>query len=149
MTQRRAHVLRIERTFEAPAEDVFDAWTSEEVLRRWFHGMPGWETPIASVDLRVGGTVRVLMRNPEDGAEYGATGEYRVVDRPRRLEMTWVFDDDRENVQLIELEFTERDGRTSVVMFNSGIGADRQRDEQESGWHRCFDNLDRALAMRA
>ena len=31
------YVLEIERTFDAPAEEVFDAWTSEEVLRRWFH----------------------------------------------------------------------------------------------------------------
>jgi uncharacterized protein YndB with AHSA1/START domain len=34
------YVLEIERTFDAPAQEVFDAWTSEEVLRRWFHGTP-------------------------------------------------------------------------------------------------------------
>ena len=55
MTEHRARVLRIERTFDAPVERVFEAWTSEEVLRRWLHGMPGWETPTAEVDLRVGG----------------------------------------------------------------------------------------------
>ena len=44
MTEHRARVLRIERTFDAPVERVFEAWTSEEVLRRWLHGMPGWET---------------------------------------------------------------------------------------------------------
>jgi uncharacterized protein YndB with AHSA1/START domain len=149
MTERRPHVLRIERTFAAPAPAVFDAWTSEEVLRRWFRGMPDWETPVASVDLRIGGTIRVVMRNPDDGAEYGARGEFRVIDRPRRLEMTWIFDDDRQNPQLIELEFSERGGVTTVVMVNSGIGADKQRHAQESGWHGCFDNLDRALAMGA
>ena len=59
--------LRIERTFQAPAQAVFDAWTSEEVMRRWFHGQPGWETPEAQVDLRVGGAVRVVMRDPRQG----------------------------------------------------------------------------------
>ena len=58
MSEVPGHVLRIERTFDAPAEEVFDAWTSEEVLRRWFHADPDWETPSAEVDLRVGGTVR-------------------------------------------------------------------------------------------
>jgi uncharacterized protein YndB with AHSA1/START domain len=47
------YVLVIERTFDAPAEEVFEAWTSEEVLRRWFRGDPKWETPTAEVDLRV------------------------------------------------------------------------------------------------
>jgi uncharacterized protein YndB with AHSA1/START domain len=44
MSEHRARVLRIERTFDASVERVFGAWTSEEVLRRWLHGMPGWET---------------------------------------------------------------------------------------------------------
>jgi uncharacterized protein YndB with AHSA1/START domain len=64
MTDHRARVLRIQRTFDAPVERVFDAWTSEEVLRRWLRGMPGWETPTAEVDLRVGGRIRIVMRDP-------------------------------------------------------------------------------------
>ena len=38
-----------------PAQRVFDAFTSEEVMRRWWHAGRDWETPEASVDLRVGG----------------------------------------------------------------------------------------------
>jgi uncharacterized protein YndB with AHSA1/START domain len=45
MTEHREHVLRIERTFDAPVDRVFEAWTSEEVLRRWLHDHPDWETP--------------------------------------------------------------------------------------------------------
>ena len=37
VTEEAAKVVRIERTFDAPAEEVFDAWTSEEVIGRWFH----------------------------------------------------------------------------------------------------------------
>ena len=50
--------VRIERTFGAPAQAVFDAWTWVEVLRRWWPAGPGWATPRAEVDLRVGGAVR-------------------------------------------------------------------------------------------
>jgi uncharacterized protein YndB with AHSA1/START domain len=49
--------LHMKRTFEAPAQAVFDAWASEEVLRRWCHAAHDWETTEASVDLRVGGAV--------------------------------------------------------------------------------------------
>ena len=74
--------LGIERTFQAPAQAVFDAWTSEEVLRRWFHGQRAWETPEAQVDLRLGGAVRVVMRDPEKGAEHGGGGHYTEIDPP-------------------------------------------------------------------
>ena len=146
MTEQQTRVLRIERAFDASIERVFDAWTNDEVLRRWLHGMRGWETPTAEVDLRVGGTIRIVMRDPAGADEAGATGEYRVVEPPHRLVFTWVWDDRPEEQQLIELEFSERDGRTTVQMTNSSIPSDERRTSQERGWHVCYDNLERVLA---
>jgi uncharacterized protein YndB with AHSA1/START domain len=146
MTEHRERVLRIERTFDAPVEQVFEAWTSEEVLRRWLHGMPGWETPTAEVDLRVGGRIRIVMRDPSDGVESGATGEYRVVEPPHTLVFTWVWDDQPDQPQLIELEFSERDGQTTVLMTNSSIPTDERWESQQRGWRFSFDNLERVLA---
>jgi uncharacterized protein YndB with AHSA1/START domain len=139
------YVLEIERTFDAPAEEVFEAWTSEEVLRRWFHDNPEWETPTAEVDLRVGGRLRLAMRDPKAGEDYGATGEYTVVDPPHRLAFTWTWDEQDTERQLIELEFTERDGATTVRMTSHGISSEERVDSHRGGWGRCFDNLDRAL----
>jgi uncharacterized protein YndB with AHSA1/START domain len=87
VTEQSGRVVRIGRTFDGPPEDVFDAWTSPEVMRRWFHCAPDWDTPEAEVDLRVGGKVRVMMRRP-DGTEVEAQGEYMLIDRPNRLVMT-------------------------------------------------------------
>src|ERR1019366_7722767 len=84
VTEDSGRVVRIERTFAASAEDVFDAWTRPEVMRRWFHCAPDWGTPEAEVDLRVGGTVRVVMRRP-NGTEVEAQGEDATIDRPNRL----------------------------------------------------------------
>jgi uncharacterized protein YndB with AHSA1/START domain len=137
-------VVRIERTFDAPVEDVFDAWTSEEVIRRWFIPAQGWQEPSAEVDLRVGGTVRVVMRDPS-GAAVEAGGEYTEINRPHRLAFTWTFDDDPSNQQLIEIDFTERDGATTVVFVNSNISEERRRDQQYDGWSTCLDNLERVL----
>jgi uncharacterized protein YndB with AHSA1/START domain len=145
MTEKSGHEVRIERTFAAPAEAVFDAWTSPEVMRRWFHCAPDWDTPEAEVDLRVGGKVRVLMRRP-DGTQAGGHGEYTVIDRPYRLVMRWTFDDDPANEQLIELSFSESKGSTSVMMVNSGISTDERRRGQDWGWRGCLDELERLLA---
>ena len=146
MTRHRERVLRLERTFDASVEQVFEAWTSEEVLRRWLRGMPGWETPTAEVALRVGGRIRIVMRDPADGTEVGASGEYTVVEPPRRLVFTWVWDHDPDRPQLVELEFSEQAGGTLVQMTNSAIPTDGRLRDQERGWHVCYDNLERVLA---
>jgi uncharacterized protein YndB with AHSA1/START domain len=137
--------LRIERTYQAPAEAVFDAWTSEEVLRRWFHAEREWDTPEASVDLRVGGEVRVVMRNPDTGAEYGGGGRYTEIDPPRRLAFTWLWDDQGTRT-LIELDFEEANGATTVRFRHSGLWSEAAVREHESGWSRCFEHLAEALA---
>jgi uncharacterized protein YndB with AHSA1/START domain len=145
VTGETGHVVRIERTYPAPAEDVFDAWTSSEVMRRWLHPGPDWETPQAEVDLRVGGKVRVVMRRP-DGTEVEARGEYTLVDRPHRLVMTWTFGDDPANEQLVELSFSESEGSTRVLLVNSRISTGERRDNQDRGWRGCLDQLERLLA---
>jgi uncharacterized protein YndB with AHSA1/START domain len=139
------YAVRIERTFAASAEEVFDAWTSPEVMRRWFHCEADWETPKAEVDLRVGGKVRVVMRQP-DGSEAEMQGEYTLIDRPHRLAMTWVFSDDPSNEQAIELSFSESEGSTTVRFLNTGISSDERRDSQDWGWNGCLDQLARVLA---
>jgi uncharacterized protein YndB with AHSA1/START domain len=137
--------LRLERTFQAPAEAVFEAWTSEEVLRRWFYGHPDWETPEAQVDLRVGGAVRVVMRDPEKGAEHGGGGHYTEVDPPTRLAFTWTWDDDPRET-LIEIDFEEAAGATTVNFTHSALRDEESLRNHEEGWNNCFDNLERALA---
>lgn len=147
MTEDSAQVVRIERTFDAPAEDVFDAWTSEEVISRWFKPKEGWREAEAEVDLRVGGAVRVVMRTP-DGEPVRAGGEYTLIERPHRLAFTWTFEDDPSNQQMIELEFTERDGATTVLFTNSDISGAERRDSQYEGWSTCLDEMGRVLASR-
>jgi uncharacterized protein YndB with AHSA1/START domain len=137
--------LRMERTFEAPAERVFDAWTSEEVMRRWWHAGHDWETTEASVDLRVGGALRVAMRNPHDDAQYGGGGEYTEIDPPTRLAFTWTWDGDSRR-QLIEIDFDEMDGVTRVRFTHRGLWDEEAVASHEDGWGTAFDNLARTLA---
>jgi uncharacterized protein YndB with AHSA1/START domain len=137
--------LRIERTFQAPAERVFDAWTSEEVMRRWFHGREAWETPVAEVDLRVGGAVRVVMRDPLEGTEHGGGGRYTEIDPPTRLAFTWSWDDDPTET-LIELDFEEAEGRTTVVLTHNALRDEDSVRSHREGWNTYMDNLERALA---
>jgi uncharacterized protein YndB with AHSA1/START domain len=141
-----AETLQIERTFQAPAQAVFDAWTSAEVMRRWFHAEHDWETTEAKVDLRLGGNVRVVMRDPHKDVEYGGGGHYTEIDPPIRLVFTWTWDDDVDRETTIELDFEEVDGTTTVRLTHSNLRDHESVISHEDGWTKCFDNLGRALA---
>jgi uncharacterized protein YndB with AHSA1/START domain len=136
--------LRIERTYRFPAEAVFDAWTSEEVLLRWWHAELGWETSEAEVELRVGGAVRVVMRDPVKGAEAGGGGNYTEIDRPHRLAFTWTWDGDTRET-LIEIDFEEIDGVTTVSFTHSRLWDEEAARAHEDGWSKLFANLERTL----
>jgi uncharacterized protein YndB with AHSA1/START domain len=86
-----------------------------------------------------------VMRDP-DGEPFEAGGEFTLIERPHRLAFTWTFEDDPSNQQMIQLEFSERDGRTTVLFVNSDISEERRREQQYEGWSTCFDEMERVLA---
>lgn len=142
-----AITLRLERTFKSPAQAVFEAWTSAEMLKRWWPAGSGWETPVAEVDVRVGGRLRLVMRSPH-GEEFGGRGEYIEITPRERLVFTWRWDghEGHQGTQLIEVEFAERqDGTTTVVLTNRGLEDEESRRTHRAGWQASLDNLDRVL----
>jgi uncharacterized protein YndB with AHSA1/START domain len=141
-----SETLVIERSYEAPATAVFDAFTHEDVMRRWWHARSDWSTPEAIVDLRVGGAVRVVMLDT-DGDTHGGGGHYTVVDRPHRLAFTWTWDrEDEGRETLIEIAFVESGGSTTVTFTHSNLRDEASVRSHESGWNHCFDNLVGTLA---
>jgi len=143
-----ADALRLERRFNAPAQALFDAWTTAEALRRWWPAGSDWETPVAEVDVRVGGGMRLVMRSPE-GEEFGGCGEYVEITPPERLVFTWTWDghEGHEGTQVIEVEFSEQpDGTTTVVLTNRGLGDEESKRSHKEGWESSFRNLDRVVA---
>lgn len=141
-------VLRLERTVNAPPEAVFDAWTSPEVLQTWWPAGADWETPVAEVDARVGGGLRLVMRSP-DGEEFGGCGEYLELRRPERLVFTWTWDGHQghEGSQVVEVELQGNDdGTTTIVLTNRGLPDEDARRSHRDGWQASLHNLARVLA---
>src|SRR5580765_3409965 len=78
--------LHISRSFEAPRQAVWDAWTQPEQFKQWFMPAP-FSVPDCELDVREGGKLRVDTQGP-DGVIMPMTGAYKVVDAPSKLVFT-------------------------------------------------------------
>jgi uncharacterized protein YndB with AHSA1/START domain len=107
--------ILITREFNAPAHLVYKAWTTPELVKRWWHAKRG-EVTVAEIDLRVGGAWRSVMIT-EGGFEVAFHGEYREIVPNERLVSTEVYEGMPDAEALNTLTFTEVDGRTRVEML--------------------------------
>jgi uncharacterized protein YndB with AHSA1/START domain len=135
--------VRLTRRFAAPPEAVFDAWTHPEVLQRWWAAEPTWTSPGCDVDLRVGGRYVLRMRT-DAGDVLVVGGEYREIDRPRRLVYTWCWEGTGQ-VSLVTVEFHADGDGTTVVLEHGGLATQQERERHAAGWRGTFDNLDRRV----
>jgi len=107
--------ILITREFAAPKHLVFKAWTTPELIARWWAGQRGTVTSI-DVDLRVGGRWRYVMVASE-GFEVAFHGEYREIVRDERIVQTEVYEGMPEGEAVDTVTFTEVDGRTTVAVL--------------------------------
>jgi uncharacterized protein YndB with AHSA1/START domain len=136
--------LRLDRTFDAPPEAVFDAWTNPEVLRRWWRANAAMRTSLAEIDLRVGGAYRLSMEDPQAGTVHTVSGEYSEVVRPERLVYSWCWEQgggETGHVSTVSVEFLGDGERTTVVLEHSGLESEQSAERHRRGWEGCIDNL--------
>lgn len=107
--------IKIVREFAAPARLVWKAWTTPELIKRWWHAKRGTVTT-AEVDLRVGGKWRWVMVTTEGGFEVAFHGEYREIDPFQHLVYTEVFEGAPDGEALNSTVLVEKDGRTTATM---------------------------------
>ena len=128
MTSNRAKVtlptdeqILIEREFDAPRELVYQAYTTPELVSRWWHAKRG-EVTLVEIDLRVGGRWRYAMVTP-DGTEVAFHGEYQEIVPNERLVSTEAFEGVPEGVSeddastLNTAVFAEANGRTKLTIL--------------------------------
>jgi uncharacterized protein YndB with AHSA1/START domain len=112
--------ILITRKFDAPKHLVYKAWTTPELVKRWWNAKRG-EVTVAEIDLRVGGTWRYVMVT-DDGFEVAFHGEYREIVTNERVVSTEVYEgmpqgEGPEQGTLNTATFTEADGRTTLTVL--------------------------------
>jgi uncharacterized protein YndB with AHSA1/START domain len=107
--------ILITREFDAPKHLVYRAWTTPELVKRWWNAKRG-EVTIADIDLRVGGGWRWVMMTDE-GFEVAFHGEYRELVPNEKIVTTEVFEGMPDAAALNTLTLTEQDGRTTMTLL--------------------------------
>jgi uncharacterized protein YndB with AHSA1/START domain len=151
--------VQVKRSFRAPRELVFKAFTQPELVRRWMLGPPGWSMPVCEMDVRVGGRYRWRWRSDEGSNEFGFAGTFREVQPPSRLVHTEAYDPGTVggeypgNDALVITTFTEDAGVTTVTTLID-FGSKETRDAavatgMTDGMEQSYQLLDGILNERA
>jgi uncharacterized protein YndB with AHSA1/START domain len=113
--------ILITREFAAPKHLVYKAWTTPELVKRWWNAKRG-EVTIAEIDLRVGGKWRWVMI-ADGGFEVGFHGEYLELVPNERIVSTEIYEglpegvSDEEGGTVNTATFAEADGRTTLTLL--------------------------------
>lgn len=147
----------VSRTFEAPLELLWKAWTEPENFMKWY-GPKGFTTPTCEIDLRVGGRHQWSMKSP-DGMVMHYTGTYKEVVPMERLVYSDSMTDAEGNVMPptamgmpegspesmdVTVTFSHDEGKTTVTVSHVGYG--EGADHAGKGWEMAFDKLAAELA---
>lgn len=158
---RSQHSVVIERTFDAPADLVWQMWTDPDHFREWY-GPDGAAIRVARMDVRVGGArlVGMEVQSPSGPMQMWFTGEYREVVENERLVYTESISDEHGAVSSppdsgvseghpvtteVRVELEDVGGRTRMVMTHVGIPRD---SAGAVGWAMAVDKLAARIAAR-
>jgi uncharacterized protein YndB with AHSA1/START domain len=145
--------LAITRLIAAPRDKLYRAWSEPELLKQWFAPLP-YTTPVAELDVRVGGATLIVMRSPE-GNELPHRGVYLEVVPNERLVFTDAYTEAWEPSQrpfmTVIVTFADEAGKTRyTARVRHWSVADRETHEKmgfHAGWGQCADQL-AALAAK-
>jgi uncharacterized protein YndB with AHSA1/START domain len=154
----------ISRSFTAPRQRVWKAWTDADELKRWF-GPKGFTMPSCSLDLRPGGVFHYCLRGP-DGTDMWGKWTFREIAAPERIVVVASFSDAQGGITrhpmsptwpqetLSATTFSERDGQTIIdVRWSVYNGTEEEHktfdaahEGMKQGWGGTFDQLSEYLA---
>lgn len=143
--------LVVTRTFDAPREAVFKAWTDPAQIARWI-GPRSVKAEVKQMDARPGGAYRIAMHG-QSGAINIVAGVYREVVPPERLVFTWAWEDDgaahkKGHETVITITFKAVGRKTEMTLRHERFDNKASRDSHGQGWAGSFDKLADLLAGR-
>ena len=139
--------MTIVREFDAPVDDVFDAWVTPQRFAVWFGGENG-DVPVETVEMDAvaGGVWKLTMFAGPDRVEIHWVGEFVTVTRPSSLVIAFTDGDPADGWGYLTVLLDDVDGRTRMTFHQGGGALSAEQIEQaKAGWQGFFDVLDELL----
>ncbi len=140
-------VLVIQKKFTAPREIVWKAWTNAEHIAAWY-GPEGFTTEIHSMDVRVGGSYYLTMTAP-DGTKHPLRGTFLTLDAPKKIVMTWQWENDEPKGMGAETRVTvelKEHGVETEMTLTHELPNEESKKMHDMGWNSSFQKLSRQLS---
>jgi uncharacterized protein YndB with AHSA1/START domain len=137
--------LKLERSYPVSPEKLWRAWTDPEAIKRWWG--PGNNDPVslAQLDVRVGGSFRIVFGGPE-GRDHECAGVYREVVPNRKLVFTWTWPNSTpERESLVTINFRAVSSGTELDFTHEQFFDEAVRDGHKQGWSEALVKLERYL----
>ncbi len=147
----------VKRSFDAPVQLVWQAYTDPALLVRWLAAMPGWSMPVCEMETHAGGKYRWRWRHEESGQEFGFVGEMLEVELHAKIVHTQIYDPGDcsfgsmgDEPTIITVRFRETNGVTQVAtLLQYASRADRDAaisTGMTDGMEVSYQSLDGVLA---
>jgi uncharacterized protein YndB with AHSA1/START domain len=138
--------VSVHHRFRQPAERVFDAWLDVRLARRFLFSTDTGEMVRCDIDPRVGGRFVLTDRRPEGDVEH--TGEYLVIDRPRKLVFTFGIPAASPSFDIVTIEITPESDGGCTLQLTAEMQPEWKdyADRARQGWRQIIAALDEALA---
>jgi uncharacterized protein YndB with AHSA1/START domain len=132
----------VTRSFIASAETVFDAWLDPKIAGRFFFKTPAGEMVRVAIDARVGGAFVMVERR--NGEEFAHVGQYREIDRPRRLAFTFAVPKFSNEATRVAIDIPALPQGCTLTLAHDGVLPD-YAERTERGWTMILGGLAGAL----
>src|SRR5262249_43276696 len=139
--------LEVRKTIAASAEQLFDAWLNPQSVKKWMCPGSDVSVPNPKIDARVGGKFDFTM--DVGGNLKTHKGEYKIIERLKKLKLTWVSPATNNAASVVTILFQARGDKTTEVILQHEFLPDDQVQGHTKGWSRILDCLDQAYAKQA
>lgn len=138
--------VTVRKILPASCEEVFDAWLDAEGMREWMR--PGSATNCAvTLEPRVGGHFRIVMTSSD--AEIVNWGEILILERPSKLQFTWISPRWDHQETLVTLELRQTGAQCQLVLTHERFPVEHSSNQLVGGWNQILEKLGSVLDRSA
>ena len=135
--------LTVTRTISCTPEAAYDSWTIPEQMLTW---SPPSEGSTMEFDVRVGG--KYLMNVVYEGGEIPHRGEYKVLDRPKKVQQTWTSPPTHNQETMVTIVFKAVGDKTEVALTHEQLPEDAVEPHRQ-GWEGVLEMMATWLESRS